>query len=230
MTDAFRLPAAVLFDLDGTLIDSAAGIAEALNRTLAERGHARRPEAVIRGWIGDGARQLLQQGLEDAGETVDARSGEFESAYARLMTHYADSLPLQARAYDGAGALLASLKARGTRVALCTNKPGRFIAPLLAALGWEAAFNAIVGGDTLPQRKPDPEPLLHIVDVFGIAPGDAWMVGDSRTDATAAVAAGVPLVLLRHGYARGYDLDAAGACAVFDGFAALSARLDAVPA
>lgn len=204
---------AALFDLDGTLIDSATGIAEALNRTLQARGHASEPEALIRTWIGDGARQLLRQGLRHAGEELP--DGEaFEAAYALLMQHYADSLPLQARAYPGAGDALHGLRARGVRVALCTNKPERFIAPLLDALGWAGLFDAVVGGDTLPVHKPDPEPLWHIARGFGAAPSQCVMVGDSHTDAEAARAAGMPLVLVDYGYHRGYDLQAAGAVRV----------------
>ncbi|TDK23227.1 phosphoglycolate phosphatase [Luteimonas aestuarii] len=204
---------AALFDLDGTLIDSATGIASALNHTLQALGHAPEPETLIRTWIGDGARQLLRQGLQHAGG--DLPDGEaFESAYALLMRHYADSLPLQARAYPGAEDALQGLHARGVRVALCTNKPQRFIAPLFEALGWNDLFDAVVGGDTLPVHKPDPEPLWHIARGFGIDPAQSVMVGDSRTDAEAARAAGMPLVLVDYGYRRGYDLQTAGALQV----------------
>lgn len=206
---------AALFDLDGTLIDSAAGIAEALNHTLRDLGHAPESEALIRTWIGDGARQLLRQGLRYAGS--DLPDGQaFESAYALLMRHYAESLPLQARAYPGVDEALHGLRARGVRVALCTNKPQRFIVPLFDALGWDDLFDAVVGGDTLPVHKPDPEPLWHIARGFGADPAQCLMVGDSRTDAEAAQAAGMPLVLVDYGYHRGYDLQAAGALLVTD--------------
>jgi phosphoglycolate phosphatase len=219
------VPRAALFDLDGTLIDSATGIAEALNRTLQARGHASEPEALIRTWIGDGARQLLRQGLRHAGEELP--DGEaFEAAYALLMQHYADSLPLQARAYPGAGDALQELRARGVRVALCTNKPERFIVPLLEALDWQGLFDAVVGGDTLPVRKPDPEPLWHIARAFDTDPAQCLMVGDSRTDADAARAAGMPLVLVEYGYHRGYALQDAGAISVTDDLRSL---LDLVP-
>lgn len=204
---------AALFDLDGTLIDSATGIADALNRTLQALGHAPESEALIRTWIGDGARQLLRQGLQHAGG--DLPEGDaFEAAYALLMRRYADSLPRQARAYPGAEEALRGLRARGVRVALCTNKPQRFIAPLFDALGWAPLFDAVVGGDTLPVHKPDPEPLWHIARAFGASPAQCVMVGDSRTDAEAAHAAGMPLVLVDYGYHRGYDLQAAAALQV----------------
>jgi len=208
-----RRPPLVLFDLDGTLIDSAVGIAEAVNRTLLELGHRREDPELVRGWIGDGARLLLHRALAHAG--ADLPDGPaFDAAYAVLMRHYGDSLPLQAVAYPGAGEALRGLRARGVRVALCTNKPERFIAPLLDALGWRALFDAIVGGDTLPERKPSPAPLLHIAGRFGVAPADALMVGDSQTDADAARAAGMPLALVDYGYHRGLDLHGADAVQV----------------
>ena len=192
----------VLFDLDGTLIDSATGIAEAVNRTLLELGHAREDPSVVRGWIGDGARLLLRRALVHAGAELP-EGAAFDDAYAMLMRHYGESLPLQAVAYPGADAALRGLHADGVRVALCTNKPERFIAPLLDALAWRSLFDAIVGGDTLPERKPSPAPLLHVAGRFGIAPEDALMVGDSQTDADAAQAAGMPLLLVRYGYHHG---------------------------
>ncbi|MGJ4728273.1 phosphoglycolate phosphatase [Luteimonas sp. SDU101] len=214
---------AVLFDLDGTLIDSAGGIAEAVNRTLADLGHATQDEATVRGWIGDGARLLLRRALEHAGAAVP-EGNAFERAYALLMRHYGDSLPRQAVAYPGAAEAMRGLRARGVRIALCTNKPERFIAPLLEALGWQDSFEAIVGGDSLPERKPQARPLLHIAEGFGLDARACLMVGDSRTDADAAAAAAMPLALVDYGYRRDFDLDAAGAWRVVADLRALFKR------
>ena len=207
MTFPYR---AALFDLDGTLIDSAGGIAEAVNRTLLDLGHSAEEEAAVRAWIGDGARLLLRRALDHAGAVLPDGDG-FEAAYALLMRHYGDSLPRQAVAYPGVAQALEALHGRGVRIALCTNKPARFIDPLLEALGWEARFETIVGGDTLPERKPDARPLLHIAEGFGLAAEQCLMVGDSHTDAEAARAAGMPLALVDYGYRRDLDLDGAGA-------------------
>jgi phosphoglycolate phosphatase len=106
---------------------------------------------------------------------------------------------------------------------VCTNKPEQFVRPLLEARGVLGLFDGIVGGDTLPQRKPAPEPLWHLATQFGVEPGKSLMVGDSESDALAAHNAGVPLVLLRYGYRKQYDLDAAGAVAVLDTFPELLA-------
>ncbi len=210
MPASFR---AALFDLDGTLIDSAIGIAEAVNRTLEAQGHARADEATVLGWIGEGARILLHRALQHAG--ADVPDGpEFDVVFAALMQHYAASLPLQARAYPGAEDTLRGLRAQGVKVALCTNKPGRFIEPLFDALGWHALFDAVVGGDTLDEPKPSALPLWHLAERFGLPVEDCVMVGDSHTDAAAAKAAGMPLVLVDYGYHRGFDLPSAGARAV----------------
>ncbi|TWT19192.1 phosphoglycolate phosphatase [Luteimonas marina] len=206
---------AVLFDLDGTLIDSAHGIAGAVNETLAELGHARVEPAVVLEWIGEGARILLHRALRHAGADLPDGPG-FDRTFAMLMRHYAHSLPQQARAYPGAEDALRGLRARGVKVALCTNKPERFIAPLLEALGWRELFDGIVGGDTLPEGKPAALPLRHLADGFGVPVHACAMVGDSRTDAEAAHAAGMPLVLVDYGYHRDFDVRNADARAVID--------------
>ncbi|HRN61588.1 MAG TPA: phosphoglycolate phosphatase [Luteimonas sp.] len=203
----------MLFDLDGTLIDSAHGIAGAVNETLAELGHARAEPAVVLEWIGEGARILLHRALRHVG--ADLPDGPaFDDRFALLMRHYADSLPQQARAYDGAAEALRGLRAHGVKVALCTNKPERFIAPLFDALDWHRMFDGIVGGDTLPECKPHALPLRHLADAFGVTVGDCLMVGDSHTDAEAARAAGMPLALVDYGYHRGFDVHGAGAVTV----------------
>lgn len=206
---------AVLFDLDGTLIDSAAGIVVAVNRTLADLGRPPESEATIRGWVGDGAGALLRRALAHVGVTGVGES-ELEQIRAGLMRHYQESLPLQARPYPQAEPTLRALRADGVKLALCTNKPGRFIAPLLQALQWSALFDATVGGDTLAARKPDPLPLRTLADGFGLEPRQCLMVGDSAADAGAALAAEMPFVLVRFGYAGRFDLERAGARAVID--------------
>jgi phosphoglycolate phosphatase len=212
----------VLFDLDGTLVDSAADIAEAVNRTLDELGHPRQPEATVRAWIGLGTRVLLDSALRHAGstQTVDAEM-------PRLMRHYGDCLLLNARLYPGTAETLDALAADGTTMAICTNKPERYVRPLLDAMGISGCFDGIVGGDTLPERKPHAMPLLHLAQLHGRHPRECLMVGDSEADAGAAHAAGMDLVLLRHGYPRDFDLERAGAVAVLDdltGLPALSRR------
>lgn len=200
---------AVIFDLDGTLVDSASDIAEALNRTLEELGHARVAEITVRGWIGEGVRSLVGTGLRHAGSPVPAAQ-----VMDLFMRHYRDCLLRSPVLYPGVAEGLAQLRERGMPMAICTNKPQALVPPLLEHLGIENYFQVLVGGDSLAQRKPDPEPLLHLAQVLGHDVAACLMVGDSATDRDAAVAAGMPVVLVRYGYPRDLDLDSAGAIAL----------------
>jgi len=211
----------VIFDLDGTLVDSAADIAEAVNLTLAGYGLATVSEATVRSWIGDGVSALLDTALHHAGSDLAP-----EQAMPAFMRHYGEALLRAPRLYDGVDDVLSALSARGATLAICTNKPERFVAPLLAHMGIAHHFAALVGGDSLPERKPAALPLLHLARRFGHAVDECLMVGDSATDAAAAQAAAMPLVLVRHGYARGFDLDRAGALAVIDDMPALLDHID----
>ena len=204
---------AVLFDLDGTLVDSASDIAAAVNRMLAEEGLEQADEALVRSWIGEGTPVLLETALRHAGSSRSA-----QELLPRFMVHYGDCLLLSPRLYDGVPETLAELDARGVPMAVCTNKPERFVAPLLEHIGIADRFAGVVGAGTLPERKPHPRPLLHLAGQMQVAPDRCLMVGDSQTDFLAGQAAGMPVVLVSFGYARGFDLHAAGALAVIDRF------------
>lgn len=203
--------ALVLFDLDGTLVDSAADIAEAVNRTLDELGHAREDEALVRAWIGHGARALLDSALRHAGSDADV-----DAVMPRFMVHYEDCLLLHARLYPGTAEALDALAGAGVAMSMATNKPERMARVLVEAMGIAHHFAHLVGGDTLAERKPSAMPLLHLASLHGVTAADTLMVGDSEADAGAAQAAGIDLVLVRHGYPRDFDLERAGAVAVMD--------------
>ncbi|WP_305806488.1 phosphoglycolate phosphatase [Stenotrophomonas sp. YIM B06876] len=203
--------AAVIFDLDGTLVDSAGDIAEAVNRTLQAYALPPVPEATVRGWIGDGVRALLRTALDAAGS---ARLPE--EVMPEFMRHYRDCLLRSPRLYPGVIETLTRLQARGTPMAICTNKPSALLPPLLEHLRIAGFFAHVVGGDSLPQRKPDAAPLLYLAQALQLAPGQCLMVGDSATDLGAADNAGMPIALVRYGYRRELDLEAAGAVAVVD--------------
>ncbi|MEO8365393.1 MAG: phosphoglycolate phosphatase [Pseudoxanthomonas sp.] len=190
----------VVFDLDGTLVDSASDIAEAVNRTLLDWSLPRQEEAVIRGWIGDGARALVASAFAHAGKAIDV-----DVVMPGFMVHYADCLLLYPTVYPGVVETLQSLRENHIAVAICTNKPERFVRPLLDALRLGQYFECIVGGDTLPERKPSAVPLLHVVKHFGLQPSQCLMVGDSATDVQTATAAGMPMALVTYGYLRGLD-------------------------
>lgn len=201
----------VVFDLDGTLVDSASDIAESVNRTLEEWALPRVEEPVIRGWIGEGARMLLQHALRHAGSSLDV-----DVVFPSLEVHYGDCLLLDPQVYPGVRETLDTLSQANVRLAVCTNKPQRFIRPLLQALALEDHFECIVGGDTLPERKPSAMPLLHVVDHFGLQPAQCLMVGDSETDVLTAQAAGVPMALVTYGYLRGFDPHSVAGVRVID--------------
>ena len=201
----------VVFDLDGTLVDSASDIAEAVNRTLADWSSPRVEESVIRGWIGDGARALVTSAFAHAGKAID-----LEEVMPGFMVHYAECLLLYPTVYPGVVETLQALRDRGIAVAVCTNKPERFVRPLLDALDLGGYFEVIVGGDTLPERKPSAVPLLHVVDHFGLQVSQCLMVGDSATDVETAVAARMPMALVTYGYLRGFDPHAVKGVRVID--------------
>ncbi|KAG0752740.1 hypothetical protein G6F68_010564 [Rhizopus microsporus] len=201
----------VVFDLDGTLVDSAADIAEALNRTLEDIGVARVPETTVLGWIGDGVRRLVEQAVHAAGREVD-----LAAVMPVFMVHYRECLLRSPRLFDGVAEALAQLRARNVPLAICTNKPEALVPPLLQHLGIGDAFALVLGGDSLPQRKPSGEPLRHIAAHFGVPVDACLMVGDSLTDYRAAEEAGMPIALVRYGYPRGLDLATAHAVAVID--------------
>lgn len=190
----------VVFDLDGTLVDSASDISEAVNRMLQDWTLPRVEESIIRGWIGDGVRALVSSALRYAGSSV-----EVDQVLAGFMVHYEDCLLLDPRVYAGVRETLQALQQREVPMAICTNKPERFVAPLLHALDLAAYFGCIVGGDTLPQRKPSPEPLLHVAAHYSLQPDQCLMVGDSSTDLLTAQAAGMPMAMVTYGYLRGFD-------------------------
>lgn len=202
---------ALVFDLDGTLVDSADDIAEAVNLTLEELALPRVSDKTVRSWIGEGVRNLVTTALghADSACTLDKVMPVF-------MRHYTDCLLRSPRLYEGVGEALTALQARGLPMAICTNKPAALVSPLLQHLGIAGFFAHIIGGDSLPQRKPAAEPLLHVAHLLQQPVADCLMVGDSGTDLGAANNAGMPIVLVRYGYSRDLDLDAADALAVID--------------
>lgn len=204
---------AVLFDLDGTLVDSASDISAAVNRMLAEEGLAEVEESLVRSWIGDGSGMLLETALQHVGSPRTA-----EELLPRFMKHYGDCLLLSPQLYPGVRETLDVLGEKGVTMAVCTNKPEPFVTPLLEALEIDSAFSGVIGAGTLPERKPHPQPLLHLAEQFQLEPARCLMVGDSPTDFHAARAAGMPVVLVSYGYPRGFDLHGAGALAVIDRF------------
>jgi phosphoglycolate phosphatase len=217
-----RIYPAYLFDLDGTLIDTAPDINNALNVTLQSAGLTAVDESLTRHWVGHGSRMLLQQALTHHART-DLLADDVE--LARLLdcfiAHYTAHIADSGRPYPGVVETLDHLRGRGVRMAVVTNKLTALTHPVLAALNLHTYFDAIVCGDTLPQHKPDPAPALHACRSLGVAPADALFVGDSSTDVATARNAGCPVVAVRDGYNHGTPAEALGADAVIVSFTEL---------
>jgi phosphoglycolate phosphatase len=191
------LPTVVVFDLDGTLIDSAGDIADVLNVVLAEIGTKTLPDQVVRQMIGSGARVLVERALAALDLTgkqpVEALVERFEEVYLALGAG-------RSQLYPGGREVLAELAAAGTVLAVCTNKPQPVTDVILDELGLRSAFAAVVGvRDGLP-RKPAPDMLLTALRESGKPAGAAIMVGDSPIDVATARAAGIPIVAVSYGY------------------------------
>lgn len=151
----------LLFDLDGTLVDSAPDLALAVNRTLKDLNKAEFDEETIRHWVGNGAKSLIERALSGSStvdETLDTRI--VQSALAIFLTHYQECLCVNSVLYKGVKEGLITLKNTGYRLAIITNKPEDFIQPILSGLGISGMFEIFIGGDTLPEKKPDPAPLF----------------------------------------------------------------------
>ncbi len=218
---------AVVFDLDGTLIDSAEDLCVALNRLLAEEGLRPLALAEVVPMIGDGAAKLVERALAAAGGKPFA--GALPALTRRFLAHYEPHAAERTRAIPGAAEALAALAARGLALAICTNKPEQATRRILAALDLERHFAAVIGGDSVPGRpKPDPAMVLAAVDRLGVAAHEAVMVGDARNDVLAARAAGLPVLLRRGGY-TGVPAEDLDADAVFEDFAELAAAIAALP-
>jgi phosphoglycolate phosphatase len=185
----------VLFDLDGTLIDSAPDLAGAANRLRADHGMAPLPLADLRPMVGSGARGMV--GVAFGVAPGDAR---FEPLRDAFLAHYDACLLETTHPFDGVEAMLSALEAAGVPWGIVTNKATRFTAPIVAGLGLAQRAAVVVCGDTTPHSKPHPEPLWHAARAMGLAPQDVVYVGDDLRDAQAAKAAGMAMVVATWGY------------------------------
>ncbi len=185
---------AVLFDLDGTLIDTAPDLTGALDELMAENGLSPLPYDLTRGYASHGSNGLVRLGFP--GIEGDA----LESLRARFLDLYAARLDRESRLFAGCETLLAALERGGRRWGIVTNKPAFLTTPLVAALGLDRRAGCVISGDTLPERKPHPAPLLHAAALIGIDPARCLYIGDAERDIQSARAAGMPVIVARYGY------------------------------
>lgn len=192
---------AIAIDLDGTLLDSAPQLAEAANRMLREMDYPPAPQELLASYIGNGLGWLVKRALTgEMHATPDAAL--YEYAMPIFEKHYAGLL-LDSKPYDGVTEGLEAMRAAGFRLGCITNKAARFTGPLLEGSGLAKYFEIAVSGDTLPEKKPHPLPLLHVAEFFGVPVEQLLMIGDSLNDTLAARAAGCPVFCVPYGYNHG---------------------------
>ncbi|GLS90225.1 phosphoglycolate phosphatase [Psychromonas marina] len=197
----------ILFDLDGTLIDSAPDLALAINHMLTTLGRETFSDDLIRSWVGNGAQVIVKRGLSGKADfDQDIDPALFDKALDIFLTFYAKNLCVDTVTYANVRSTLKILKAQGYRLVIVTNKPFDFIEPILEGLQLTGLFELLLGGDSLPERKPSPLPLLHVCETLSVTPEQCVMVGDSKNDILAANAANMQSIGLTYGYNYGEDI------------------------
>ena len=197
--------AAVFFDLDGTLVDSAPDLVVAMQRLRAELGESCVDVAAIGTLVSKGGRAMLRRGFPDADEP------RIEQLLPRFLQLYAEAIATHTRTYPGIDDVLATLEARAIHWGVVTNKPGWLARALLSALRLDVRCVALVSGDCLPQRKPDPAPLLHACALANVAPARSVYVGDDARDIETGQRAGTRTIAAAWGYVNGEDVSTWGA-------------------
>jgi phosphoglycolate phosphatase len=218
---------AVVFDLDGTLVDTAPDLHAHLNEMLAELGRPGLALEEVRPMIGDGARMLLQRGLDSSGGMP--AGVDLDTLFREFLRRYTARPQRFGAVFAGVEPTLAALAGAGVRLGVCTNKPQAPTDRLLAALDLARHFPVVIGGDRLPVRKPDPAHLQAVLDRLGARQGRAVLVGDSANDVLTAAPIGVPCILVSFGYTPTPAREL-GAARVIDHMSELTAALDSLPA
>ncbi|WP_313777880.1 phosphoglycolate phosphatase [Thiorhodovibrio frisius] len=214
LPDGFR-PGLVLMDLDGTLVDSVPDLAHCVDQMMEQIGRPPRGEKAVRNWVGNGVERLVSRAL--SGSLEDRPSPEeYARAYPIFVELYAKHNCQRSVLYPGVREGLGWLHAQGFRLGCVTNKSACFTEPLLTHFDLRGLFEIVISGDSLPEKKPSPLPLLHAAEHFSVEPRQALMVGDSISDVKAARAAGFSIVCMSYGYNHGQDIRDAQPDAVID--------------
>lgn len=217
---------AVVFDLDGTLVDTLPDLHDALRRLLGERGLDAPDAEAVRRMIGDGAKKLVERALEWSQGGLDVAA--LDAAHERFLAIYNAAPCRSSRVFANVEAALDRLRTVGLGLGICTNKPQAPTETILAELGLSPWFRSVIGGDAVARRKPHPDHLLAVLAGLEVSPAEVVMVGDSRNDLEAAKACGVRCVLVDFGYSA-EPVRGLGAHAVISDFAELGRVLDALP-
>ena len=218
----------VMFDLDGTLVDSVPDIAAAVALAMHDLGAPAPEEFSVRDWVGNGVAPLMARALS-GDMSGDVPAAQVALAVERFEAHYAGVNGRHSCLYEAVDEVTRDLHARGVRLACVTNKPARFAHALLRATGLASRMSILVGGDTLRRRKPDALPLRHVATRLNVPLAESVMVGDSKTDVGAARNAGCRVICVSYGYNHGEDIHAAGADVIIDSFTELLPALPSTP-
>lgn len=213
----------LIFDFDGTLIDSVPDLADATNTMLAQLNKPTHSLATIKEWVGNGSRLLIERALVGKTEVLEGEltSADADHAEQLFFDAYKKITNSKTVAYPDVDAGLRQLKEAGFTLALVTNKPIRFVPKILENFGWTALFSDVLGGDSLPVKKPDPAPLLQVCKTLNFEPDQAYMIGDSINDISAGKSANIDTLALSYGYNYGKDIRDSQPNQAFDNFATL---------
>jgi phosphoglycolate phosphatase len=215
----------IIFDLDGTLVDTAPDLAEAMNAVLTRHGYGALPAQSVRLMVGRGARVLLELGLKANGACIN--NEDIDQLVVEFIQIYEENLTVKSRPFEFVEQTLDGLLGRGWTLAVCTNKPEKLSKLLLTELHLRDRFSTVVGGDTLAVTKPQAEPILEVMSRCQAKPIDTIMVGDSITDINAARNAKIPVIGVTFGYSETPIKDL-GADLIIDGFQELAAAIDVI--
>lgn len=222
-----QLPRLAMFDLDGTLMDSVPDLAAAVDKMLMLLGRQPAGFDRVRDWVGNGSRVLVRRALAGQLQHEGVADELVDEALALFMQAYSGGHELTT-VYPGVRECLDWLRERDVKLAIITNKPAQFIEPLLEEKGLAGYFQWLIGGDTLPQQKPDPAALVWVMREAGVPANASLFVGDSRNDVRAAKAASVPCVALTYGYNHGEPIAREQPALVLDDLRELVASVSAL--
>lgn len=220
---ALPIPETIVFDLDGTLVDTAPDLTAALNAVMQSLGRRQVSLHDVRHMVGRGARYLIERAMEATG--APAKQADLDELVRLFVMHYGANIVATSRPFEGVETVTKRLRNRGHKLGICTNKPEALAVKLIAELGLRELFPVILGADSRPYKKPDPRHLFDTIADLGGSEANAVLIGDSETDVKTARAANIPVIAVSFGYTEipPHDL---GADAVIDHFDALEQALN----
>lgn len=200
-----KTPQLIMFDLDGTLIDSVPDLASAVDAMLTDLGRNAAGQDKVRHWVGNGALMLVKRALSEKMIPEDVDEDVLNQAHQRFLSHYQEISGRESKLYPHVSSVLKQLREKTKYLAVITNKPEQFTPTLLSAHHLPT-FDLVLCGDSLSEKKPHPAPLLHCMEALGCSAEESIMVGDSVSDIKAAQAAKVPVICVTYGYNQGENL------------------------